>query len=57
MKEFTMLSRRAFLHRTSLVSLAPVVPSLFGRIARAAGMMGTARIATRYASKLISFTN
>jgi uncharacterized protein (DUF1501 family) len=31
-----MLSRRAFLYQTSLVSLVPVVPSLFGRIARAA---------------------
>jgi uncharacterized protein (DUF1501 family) len=38
-----MLSRRAFLHRTSLVSLAPVVPSLFGRIARAADAATDAR--------------
>jgi uncharacterized protein (DUF1501 family) len=38
-----MLSRREFLHRTSLVSLAPVVPSLFGRIARAADAASDAR--------------
>jgi uncharacterized protein (DUF1501 family) len=38
-----MLSRRAFLHQTSLVSLAPMVPSLFGRIARAADADSDAR--------------
>src|SRR5258708_20109368 len=39
-----MLSRRDFLHRTSLVSLAPLVPSLFGRIANAASATADARV-------------
>jgi uncharacterized protein (DUF1501 family) len=38
-----MLTRRDFLHRTSLVSLAPLVPSLFGRIASAASATSDAR--------------
>src|SRR6478752_2226349 len=36
LKECPMLSRREFIERTSLVSLYPIVPSLFGRIASAA---------------------
>ncbi len=38
-----MLSRRDFLRHTSLVSLTPLVPSLFGRIAGAANASADAR--------------
>src|SRR3954469_13733414 len=38
-----MLSRRAFLQRTSLVSLAPVVPSLLSRIAYSANTSADSR--------------
>lgn len=38
-----MLTRRDFLHRTSLISLAPLVPSLLGRIANAASPASEAR--------------
>ncbi len=39
-----MLSRRDFLHRTSLISLAPLVPSLLGRIANAASPDADAKV-------------
>ena len=39
-----MLSRRQFLRRTSLVSLYPLVPSLLGRVAQAAGSQPDARV-------------
>ena len=39
-----MLSRRQFLRRASLVSLYPLVPSLLGRVAQAAGSQPDARV-------------
>jgi uncharacterized protein (DUF1501 family) len=39
-----MLSRRQFLRRASLVSLYPLVPSMLGRIAQAAGSQPDARV-------------
>jgi len=38
-----VLTRRDFLHRTSLISLTPLVPSLFGNIANAASATADAR--------------
>jgi hypothetical protein len=39
-----MKTRREFLKTTSLVSLAPVLPSVFGQTARVAGSDSSARV-------------
>src|SRR4051794_36047468 len=43
-REFNMLSRRQFMHCTSLVSLCPLVPSLLSRIANASTAEPDAKI-------------